>query len=150
MESFIKVTLNTGVIAATLRHKKTVLGLGLKHRHASRILKDTPAIRGMAKAVRHLVKWEKVKGPEALKRVDPFGGVPEYELGAVKALPKKEKKKAKAVSAASLEMKTPASEEEHPKKAALTHKKTTKAVHTEGAKKTPEKPLKKVTKKVKK
>lgn len=150
MESFIKVTLETGVIAATERHKKTVLGLGLKYRHAVRVLKDTPAIRGMAQAVPHLVKWEKVKGPDLLKTADPFGDVPEFELGAVKALPQKQKAP-KKIKAAPSEEKAgiPKKEPTHKKEASQT-KKTTQAAKGEVVKKTHAGVKKKVTKKVKK
>jgi large subunit ribosomal protein L30 len=150
MESFIRVTLETGVIGTPERQKKTVLGLGLKYRQASRVLKDTPAIRGMAQAVRHLVRIEKV-GQEQPSSFDPFGGVKEYELGEVKVAKPKERKKIAAPSS------TPAKEEvieakakkaEHPskKKAPLSAKKEKTKHHAEKAEKS--KPVKKTTEKV--
>jgi large subunit ribosomal protein L30 len=36
----------------------TLIGLGLGKRHKTRELEDTPAVRGMIKAVHHLVKVE--------------------------------------------------------------------------------------------
>ena len=57
----LKVTLIKGYSGFAQRQKDTVFGLGLKKMGDSRILKDTPAIRGMIHAVRHLVAMEVVK-----------------------------------------------------------------------------------------
>ncbi len=56
----IKVTLRKSAIGYNLRQKKTVQGLGLSKMNSSRILKDTPQIRGMVQKVIHLVDCEKV------------------------------------------------------------------------------------------
>jgi large subunit ribosomal protein L30 len=40
------------------RQRKTLLGLGLRRMHQSVELEDTPSIRGMVRAVRHLVVVE--------------------------------------------------------------------------------------------
>ncbi len=40
--------------------RKTLVGLGLKKMHSSRILEDTPAVRGMLRKVHHMVKVEEV------------------------------------------------------------------------------------------
>ena len=40
--------------------KETLLGLGLKKIRATRVLEDTPAVRGMIRKVAHLVKVEEV------------------------------------------------------------------------------------------
>ena len=37
---------------------RTLIGLGLNKRHRSRILVDSPEVRGMITAVKHLVKVE--------------------------------------------------------------------------------------------
>lgn len=37
---------------------QTLIGLGLGKRHSTRVLEDTPSVRGMINAVRHLVKVE--------------------------------------------------------------------------------------------
>ena len=74
----LTVTLKTGVIGATERQKKTVLGLGLKYREATRELKETPAIRGMIYKVKHLVALV-----EGEKKINPLRAVPEYELGKI-------------------------------------------------------------------
>ncbi len=36
----------------------TLIGLGLNKRHRSRVLEDTPAVRGMITKVRHLIQVE--------------------------------------------------------------------------------------------
>ena len=56
----IKVTLKKSVIGATKRQRDTVLGLGLKKLNQSKVLEDTPAIRGMITKVNHLVEFEVV------------------------------------------------------------------------------------------
>ncbi len=38
--------------------EQTLIGLGLNKRHKTRELEDTPAVRGMINAVKHLVKVE--------------------------------------------------------------------------------------------
>jgi large subunit ribosomal protein L30 len=52
----LKVTLVKSPISAKAAHQATVKGLGLKRMHQTRELEDTPAVRGMINAVRHLVK----------------------------------------------------------------------------------------------
>lgn len=56
----IKVTQVVGTIARERSQEATLVGLGLNKRHRSRVLEDTPAVRGMIYKVRHLVKVEKV------------------------------------------------------------------------------------------
>ncbi len=56
----IKVRLTRSTVRATKRQKDTVLGLGLKKRHQTRVLPDTPAIRGMIQKVSHLIEVEEV------------------------------------------------------------------------------------------
>ena len=43
-------------IARTPDQQATLVGLGLNKRHRVRTLEDTPAVRGMIRKVRHLVK----------------------------------------------------------------------------------------------
>lgn len=57
-EPTVKVTLRKSGIGYTTRQKKTLQGLGLKKLNASRVLKDTPAVRGMIDKVAHLVEVE--------------------------------------------------------------------------------------------
>jgi large subunit ribosomal protein L30 len=56
----LKVTLKKSLIKSTKSQIDTVHGLGLKKMHQSRILQDTPAIRGMITKVNHLVEWTEV------------------------------------------------------------------------------------------
>jgi large subunit ribosomal protein L30 len=56
----IKVTLRKSAIGYSLRQKKTVKGLGLGKLNSSRVLEDTPQIRGMVQKVIHLVDIEEV------------------------------------------------------------------------------------------
>jgi large subunit ribosomal protein L30 len=52
----VKVTLVKSPVGAKSDHRATVLGLGLKRMHQTRVLEDTPAVRGMITKVAHLVK----------------------------------------------------------------------------------------------
>ncbi|HAW45312.1 MAG TPA: 50S ribosomal protein L30 [Sutterella sp.] len=57
-EKTLKVTLVKSPIGTNEKHRATVLGLGLKKMHQSRVLEDTPAVRGMIRKVAFLVKVE--------------------------------------------------------------------------------------------
>lgn len=57
----IKVKLVKSHSGASERQVATVLGLGLNKFGSEKLLKDTPAIRGMISKVRHLVSHEVVK-----------------------------------------------------------------------------------------
>lgn len=54
----VKVTQMVGTIGRKADQEATLIGLGLNKRHRSRVLEDTPAVRGMIYKVRHLVKVE--------------------------------------------------------------------------------------------
>jgi len=54
----LKVTQIGSSIGRPKDQLATLLGLGLTHRGRTRILEDTPAIRGMIFKVQHLVKVE--------------------------------------------------------------------------------------------
>jgi len=56
----VKVTQVVGSIGRRHDQEATLIGLGLNKRHRSRVLVDTPEVRGMIYKVRHLVKAEKV------------------------------------------------------------------------------------------
>jgi large subunit ribosomal protein L30 len=45
-------------IARHRDQRATLIGLGLNKRHRSRVLEDTPSVRGMINKVRHLVVVE--------------------------------------------------------------------------------------------
>jgi large subunit ribosomal protein L30 len=55
----VKVTQMVGTIARRWDQEATLKGLGLGKRHRSRVLQDTPEVRGMIYKVRHLVTVEK-------------------------------------------------------------------------------------------
>lgn len=52
----VKVTLVKSVAGTKSGHRATVLGLGLKRLHSSRVLEDTPAVRGMINKVAYLIR----------------------------------------------------------------------------------------------
>ncbi len=54
----IKVTLIGSPIGTVQSHRASVRGLGLKRMNQSRVLEDTPAVRGMINKVNYLVKFE--------------------------------------------------------------------------------------------
>lgn len=54
----IKVTLVKSPIGTKADHRATLLGLGLKKLNQSRVLEDTPAVRGMITKVAYLVRAE--------------------------------------------------------------------------------------------
>jgi large subunit ribosomal protein L30 len=56
----VKVTQMIGSIARQGDQRATLIGLGLNKRHRSKVLENTPSVRGMIYKVRHLVKVEKV------------------------------------------------------------------------------------------
>ena len=57
----IKVTQRRSAIGRPQRQRDTLRGLGLRKLNQSRILDDTPAVRGMINKVRHLVEWSAVE-----------------------------------------------------------------------------------------
>ena len=57
-ERIIKATLRRSAIGTSPRQRKTLLGLGLSRIGRAVILKDSPAVRGMLRAVGHLVTVE--------------------------------------------------------------------------------------------
>jgi large subunit ribosomal protein L30 len=58
MATKLKVTLVRSGTNRPQRHKDTIKGLGLTRLHKSVVLNDTPAIRGMIRAVSHMVRVE--------------------------------------------------------------------------------------------
>jgi large subunit ribosomal protein L30 len=57
-ERIIKATLQRSAIGTTPRQRATLRGLGLSRIGRAVILKDSPAVRGMLRAVGHLVVVE--------------------------------------------------------------------------------------------
>lgn len=60
MKKQLKVTQLGSSIARPAIQEKVLRGLGLGRRHRTRLLEDTPAIRGMIAKVQHLVSVEEV------------------------------------------------------------------------------------------
>ncbi len=54
----LKVTLVRSPIGCKAAHRQTVIGLGLKKIRSTRVLEDTPAVRGMINKVSYLVSVE--------------------------------------------------------------------------------------------
>ncbi|GAB4306356.1 MAG: 50S ribosomal protein L30 [Myxococcota bacterium] len=52
----IKVTLKRGLSGCDEKQRATVKGLGLKRRHQTVELENTPSVRGMVKKVIHLLE----------------------------------------------------------------------------------------------
>ena len=57
-ERIVKATLRRSAIGTSPRQRATLRGLGLKRVGQSVILKDSAAVRGMMRAVAHLVETE--------------------------------------------------------------------------------------------
>lgn len=54
----VTVTQVGSPIRRTKDQRATLVGLGLNKMHRSKVLEDTPAVRGMINKVRHLVRVE--------------------------------------------------------------------------------------------
>ena len=59
MAGMLKVTQVRSGIGRTERTRRTLKGLGLTRMQKTMLLKDTEAVRGMIRAVQHMVKVEK-------------------------------------------------------------------------------------------
>ena len=58
--SKLKVTQIGSSIRRQPDQEATLVGLGLNKMHRSKVLEDTPSVRGMIAKVQHMVKVEKV------------------------------------------------------------------------------------------
>ncbi len=56
----VKVTLVKSKFGQIRAHQETVRGLGLRRMHDSRVLTDTPEVRGMIVAARHMLQVEEL------------------------------------------------------------------------------------------
>jgi large subunit ribosomal protein L30 len=56
----LRVTQIGSPIRRQPQQEKTLIGLGLNKMHRTRELEDTPAVRGMIRAVHHMVKVEEI------------------------------------------------------------------------------------------
>lgn len=54
----VKVTQVGSPIGRRHDQRETLIGLGLNKRHRSRVLEDTPSVRGMIEKVQHLLTVE--------------------------------------------------------------------------------------------
>ena len=54
----VRVTQIGSPIGRTDDQRATLVGLGLNKRHRSKVLEDTPSVRGMIRRVQHLVTVE--------------------------------------------------------------------------------------------
>jgi large subunit ribosomal protein L30 len=61
MAKKIRITQIRSVIGATPLHKKTMTALGFRRNYQTLEKTDSPAMRGMLKQVRHLVRVEEGK-----------------------------------------------------------------------------------------
>jgi large subunit ribosomal protein L30 len=61
MTGKLQITLKKSPIGSTKRQLSTVKGLGLRKVNSVKVLKDSPAVRGMINKVGHLLKVEDVK-----------------------------------------------------------------------------------------
>ena len=58
----LRVTLKRSLIKSTEAQRANIAGLGLRKIGQSRVVEDTPAIRGMVRKIDHLVEVEEVEG----------------------------------------------------------------------------------------
>ncbi len=61
-DSKIRVTQIRSPIGRPADQRQTLVGLGLNKINRSRVLEDTPSVRGMIRKVHHLVRVEEVAG----------------------------------------------------------------------------------------
>jgi len=60
MSKSVKVTLVKRVIGTKQSHRDTAIGLGLRRINSSKVLVDTPEVRGMINKISYLLKVESV------------------------------------------------------------------------------------------
>ncbi len=60
MANKLKVKQVRSAIGRNGKQQLTLRGLGLTKMHRTRVLEDTPSVRGMINKVSHLVEWETV------------------------------------------------------------------------------------------
>lgn len=62
MVTHLKVTLLKSSIGQNDRIRSTIKGLGLRRIGRSRVVENTPAVRGMVKKIMHLISVEEISG----------------------------------------------------------------------------------------
>lgn len=60
MAGALRITLVHSPIGCVPKHRRTVRALGLRKMHHTVEQKDTPVVRGMVRAVSHLVQVEEI------------------------------------------------------------------------------------------
>lgn len=60
-EKKVRVTQTGSPIRRQADQRATLVGLGLNKMHRTRELEDTPAVRGMIRKVRHMVRVEEIE-----------------------------------------------------------------------------------------
>lgn len=60
MAQSLKITLKRSLIGQVPRNRRTARALGLKKLNKTVVQPDTPPIRGMVRAIRHMVEVEEV------------------------------------------------------------------------------------------
>ena len=83
----IKVTQTGSPIGRKSDQRATLVGLGLNKMNRSRVLEDTPSVRGMINKVKHLVSVE--EGVKAEKKAAPAKKAPAKKAAPKKAAAKK-------------------------------------------------------------
>jgi large subunit ribosomal protein L30 len=69
----LKITLTKSFAGASDTQMRTIRGLGLKKFGQTRVLQDTPEVRGMVFKLQHLVSHEVVaEEPKLRKRMKPY------------------------------------------------------------------------------
>ena len=68
MAKLIKVTLRRSLSKCDPRQLATISGIGLRRRHQTRIIMDTPANRGMVQKVQHMLDVEGFEGDDSLRQ----------------------------------------------------------------------------------
>ncbi|APT90007.1 50S ribosomal protein L30 [Corynebacterium sphenisci DSM 44792] len=58
----LKITQVRGTAGTKQKHKDSLRTLGLKRRHQTVVRPDTPDVRGLIQAVRHMVEVEETAG----------------------------------------------------------------------------------------
>ena len=57
----LEVTLRRSPIGTKPMHRNALVGLGLRRRHQTRVLENTPAVRGLIRKVIHMVDVNEVE-----------------------------------------------------------------------------------------
>ncbi len=83
-DALLRITLLKSTIGQLEKQKLTVKALGLRRMHQTVIRPDSPVVRGMVYAVRHLVRVEdaaegeeRTKGTQSIKRSQAAAGASE-------------------------------------------------------------------------